>query len=492
MRKISRRKFILNTIAAGASISVTNQLTKASVSSKVRGANDDIRVAVIGLGTNKGAQHVEIFRNLPGVRVVAICDVDQRIMDRELEKFQQRNEKVDGYIDARKILDDKNIDSIVIATPNHWHALLTIWGCQAGKDVYVEKPVSHSIWESEKMVQAARKYKRIVQAGIQRRSCPGMQQVVEYIQQGNLGQVQAIRSVYYGHRKSIGKTYGPQPIPKSVDYNLWTGPARLEPLMRKKLHYDWHWFWSIGNGEVGNNGVHFLDLCRWVLGGDEIPSRVFSIGGRYVWDDDGQTSNTNITIFDYKQGPVMFEQRNLPRSTGDTNMDHCRGIRFGMIVECENGYFAGGMGGGKIYDRNGEAIQKFVGDNGAGHQANFIQAVRSRKITDQNADILQGHLSTIPCHMANISWRTGAVTPQEEIKKTIAGDKAMEEMYDRLTKHLAANGVDLAMTPATLGAILEYDAENMKFRHQDATTELLANALQKDSYRKPFVVPEKV
>jgi len=269
MKGLTRRAFTKSSLAGGVALAL-------SPYSRVLGANNDIRVAVVGF-KSQGSNHIKYFSRIPGVRVVALCDVDTAFTDREVKKFKEKNEKVDTYVDVRKLLEDKNIDAIITATPNHWHSLVTIWACQAGKDVYVEKPASHNIREGRKMVEAARKYNRIVQVGTQRRSDEGLAQAFEYIKQGNLGRVLRARCYYYSPRGPIGKVDGPQPIPETVNYNLWTGPAPMAPLMRKNLHYDWHWQWPYGNGDLGNNGIHFLDTCRWALGYSHLAPRVISL-----------------------------------------------------------------------------------------------------------------------------------------------------------------------------------------------------------------------
>ena len=456
MKVISRREFMKTTAAAG--------MAFLSPFSRVRGANNDIRVAVIGLGGGdsggKGQQHVNMFNKIEGVRVAALCDVDSEHLGPEIQRLKEQNQAVEGYSDARRILDNKSIDAIVIVTPNHWHSLLTVWGCQADKDVYVEKPVSHNIWEGRKMVEAARKYDRIVQVGTQRRSDEGLRQAFEYIKQGKLGKIQYIHSMCYRKRESIGKVSGPQPIPESVDYNLWTGPAPLVPLMRKNLHYDWHWIWATGNGDLGNNGIHQLDLCRWALGQDKLPRRAMSIGGRFGYnDDDGETANTQIVLLDYKPAPIIYEVRNLPRKKGDTAMDEYRGVRSGAVIQCENGYFAGGW----AYDNNGEKIKQFKVSGGSGHHGNFIKAVRDHKASELNADILEGHLSTALCHMGNISHLLGAEASPGEIRERLQGDKEAMETFESFQNHLSANEVDIKKTRAVLGPWVTMDSEKEKF-----------------------------
>jgi len=476
MRRFTRREFVKGSVAAG--------ITLAGPFSSVRGANDDIRVAVVGM-RNQGSNHINWFRQIPGVRVVAICDADKSVVDREEKKFKDRNEKVDTYIDYRKLLEDKNIDAIITATPNHWHALVTIWGCQAGKDVYVEKPVSYNIWEGRKMVEAARRYKRIVQGGTQRRSDEGLQEAIEYIQQGNLGKILIVYGIVYVRRGSIGKVDGPQPIPESVDYNLWCGPAPMAPLMRRSLHYDWHWVWPTGNGDLGNNGIHFTDICQWFLGKSALPRRVISIGGRFGYIDDGETPNTQIVFLDYKPAPIIFEVRGLPRAKGDSAMDDFRGTRAGVVVQCEGGYFVGGW----AYDNKGKKIRQFKRTGGGGHHANFIKAVRSRKVSDLNADIAEGHLSSALCHIGNISYRLGRESSRDEVMEVIKGNKEMVDSYERFQEHFLVNGVDLKATPRILGPWLEMDTEKERFVgdfHEEA------NKHVKRQYREPFVIPEQV
>ena len=487
MSSFTRRDFIKNSLAAAAGVGITSTMP-AAVRAKVRGANEDIRVAVVGVG-NQGTGHIGYFHSLEGVRVVALCDTDRAHLDREAKKFDERNEKVDTYIDVRKLLDDKNIDAITIATPNHWHSLITIWACQAGKDVYVEKPVSHNIWEGRKMVAAARKYNRIVQTGTQSRSDDALQKAIQYIREGNLGKLLFARGLCYRDRRSIGKVNGPQPVPDTLDYNLWTGPAPLTPLMRTRLHYDWHWVWPTGNGDLGNQGIHQMDMCRWAIGANKLPPRVMSIGGRFGYDDDGQTANTQIVLLDYKPAPIIFEVRGLPRKKDDTAFSNYRGIRVGVVLHCEGGYVAGGW----AYDKDGNKIKQFKRDGGSGHHANFIKAVHSRKVSDLNADIIEGHLSSALCHMGNISHRLGKLTSTEEIQEAIKDNADIKETFERFQEHLFLNWVDLSKTKATLGPPLTMDTQKERFV-ADTKYGLgrWANELLKRDYRKPFVVPEKV
>ena len=478
MKGLTRRTFIRGSLVGGAAAAIAPY-------SRVLGANNDVRLAVVGF-RSQGSNHIKWFGKIPGVRVVALCDVDREFIDREVKTFKKRNEKVDTYVDVRKLLEDKNIDAVIIAAPNHWHSLITIWACQAGKDVYVEKPVSHNIWEGRKMVEAARKYNRIVQAGTQRRSDEGIMEAFEYIRQGHLGKILRARCYYFDRRGSIGKVNGPQPIPETVDYNMWIGPASMAPLMRKKLHYDWHWQWPYGNGDLGNNGIHFIDTCRWVLGYNSLAPRVMSFGGKFLWDDDRQTPNTQVVFWDYKPAPIIFEMRNLPRRKGDPAMDPTyRGIRTYMVIECEHGYFAGGW----AYDNSGKKLRQFKVTGGGSHHANFIKAVRSRKVSDLNADVLEGHLSTALCHMGNISYRLGHTASRDEIVESIKSKKELLDAFESFQEHLLLNVVDVQKTPRILGPWLTMDSGTDRFV---GTFSEQANQYLSRNYRKPFIVPEHV
>jgi len=458
----------------------------------LQGANDAVRVAIIGI-RSKGRQHIDVFRAVPGVRVAAICDADEDILQREAKRFAGWNEKVATYLDVRRLLESKEIDAVVIAAPNHWHSLMAIWACQAGKDVYVEKPISHNIWEGRKVVQAAQKYKRIVQAGTQSRSDKGLQEAFAYIKAGNLGKIIVARGFCYKKRDSIGKVRGPQPIPKSVQYDLWTGPAPIGPLMRKELHYDWHWVWATGNGDIGNQGIHEMDMCRWALGQEGLPPRVMSIGGRYGYDDDGTTPNTQISILDYSPAPLIFEVRGLPQKKGLAAMDQYRGVRVGIVIQCEQGYYAGGGGGGWVYDNDKKRIKQFLGEGGADHAANFIQAVRSHSSSDLRAPVEGGHISSALCHLSNISYRLGQRTSPSLIQEAIRSQAEYKETFQRFEEHLSLNEVDINSTIPVLGPWLEVDGQKERFLQKgEYDISRWANELVKDNYRAPYVVPENV
>jgi predicted dehydrogenase len=393
----------------------------------------------------------------------------------------------------REILDDPEIDVVSSATPNHWHALLGIWACQAGKDIYLEKPVSHEIWEGRKLVEAARKYNRIVQTGSQNRSDIGLREVMPFIADGNLGKVQWSRGLCYKQRNNrdgtIYATPSPMPIPENLDYNRWCGPAEMEPLYRERVHYLWHWMWNSGNGDIGNQGVHEMDVARWALGQEGLPRRVMTISGRLGVNDDADTFNTQIVCFDYEPAPLIFEVRGLPASKGVRQMDRFMGSSIGNIVKCENGYFSGGRGGGWTYDNDGNRLQQFPGDSGGGHAQNFIDAVRSRKPGDLHAEVLVGHVSAALCHMANISGRVGRKATPDEIRAAIGDNAEFMDSFDRLLAHLKANEVDLEAEPLTLGQTLTIDPQTERFVGEGSEW---ANMFIKRNYREPFVVPDEV
>ncbi len=466
---------------------------------RVLGANDAIRLAVVGIGSSvkiggKGKQDIRDFRKIPGVRIVALCDVDRAHLDPQMEQFKKWNEKVEAYTDVRRLLENREIDAVTITTPNHWHALVAVWACQAGKDVFVQKPASHNIFEGRKMVEAARKHGRIMQCTSGSRSRSGIKEALEFARQGNMGRIRYIHGVNFKPRTSIGKVAEPSTVASTLVYFLWSGPAAFLPVMREFLHYDWHWDWHYGNGDLGNMGIHYLDGCRMATGQDRLPRHVFSIGGRFGYTDDGQTPNSLITFFDYEPAPVLFEVRGLPKdksfqqSPWDKNakmtMDTFCGIQIGVTVHCENGYLANN----KAFDREGKLIREFQPTN-ADTAANFIDVVRSRKAEALEADILQGHLSAVLMHMGNISYRLGKSSAPGEIRERINGRKDLLDACQRFQTHLEANGVELGRTPVLLGPMLTMDPETERFTGEFSAE---ANRLVTREYRPPFVVPEKV
>jgi predicted dehydrogenase len=484
MTKLNRRAFLKSTLMAAASTAAFPALAD-DKGAGVPGANNDVRYAVVGFG-GRGKDHLKEMRELKGTRLVALCDVDSHILEREVRQSESLGEKVKGYTDVRRLLENPEIDVVTFATPNHWHSLGAIWAIQAGKDVYVEKPVSHEVWEGRQVVKAARKHNRIVQAGTQCRSSQGIAQAIEWLREGHLGKIIRVRGLCYKRRPSIGKVTGPQPIPAGIDYDLWCGPAPKDPLMRTKLHYDWHWVWPTGNGDLGNQGIHQMDLGRWILGENDLSPRVWSVGGRLGYVDDGTTPNTLIAFHDYKSAPLIFEVRGLPSAEGSKQMDRYQGADIGVVTDLEGGSMViGSYSTAKFFDKQGKEVKSFEGSSS--HFENFIGAVRSRKASELKADILEGHLSSALCHTANISYRLGSVKTPEEIREAVKANADLAEALGRMEQHLAANNVDLHKTPATLGAVLNMDPHSEQFSGNP-----IANKLLRREYRKPFVVPERV
>ena len=545
MSNLSRRRFMQGSLAAAAAAGMSSRFTAKSYG-QIVGSNEDVRVGVIGFH-GQGRTHINEFRKIPGVRLVALCDADSKVLDKEHERLmkpepapstkpstrpttrqgeaiqaaaKQKAEKAktskegedqgddngsdsDGpravaiaparqgpiakYADVRKLLDSKEIDAISTATPNHWHALIAIWACQAGKDVYVEKPVSHNVWEGRQIIEAARKYNRIVQTGTQNRSRGALREAFAWLHEGNLGKINVARGLCYKRRGSLGKTEGPQEVPANINYDLWCGPASDAPPRRNTklngpVHYDWHWFWEYGNGDLGNQGIHQMDVARWALGKDHLSPKVMSVGGRFGYEDDGETANTQFVVHDYGEQLLIFEVRGLPRAPG-ANMDKYKKMDTQVVVECENGYLADAT----AYDLEDKEIKKFSSKGDESHYKNFIKAVRSRKASDLNANIEQGHLSSALCHTGNISYQIGKQAEPEEIAEAVKENKFAAETYERFASHLALNEVDLKKTKATLGAFLQMDPKTERFIDNEK-----ANALLRREYRKPYVVPESV
>jgi predicted dehydrogenase len=476
-----RRRFLAQSAAASAGVFY---IAKTSWAQKSPG--DTINMAVIGFG-GRGSAHIRGYKGLKneGVKVAALCDVDSGVLGKHVQAFDKEGQKVLAYADMRRLFENKDIDAVSIATPNHWHALASIWAMQAGKDVYVEKPVSHCVWEGRQMVNAARKYSKIVQTGTQARSSrKGIGAAVEWVRQGHLGKIEVARGLCYKRRDSIGTADGEQKVPESVEYDLWCGPGPKGALTRKKLHYDWHWTWAYGNGDLGNQGIHQMDIARWFLGEMELAPSVWSVGGRLGYQDDGETANTQVIYHGYEKAPLIFEVRGLPENKESKNMDKFRGTGVGVVVECEGGtVVVSSYSSATAYDKAGKEVKKFEGSED--HFKNFINACRSRRVDDLHADILEGHLSSGLCHTGNISHRLGQKESPETILEKIKADGSAIETFERMKEHLARNQIDVSKDRLTLGQVLKMNGATERFLDND-----LANAMLKDKYREPYVVPE--
>lgn len=480
MAKKTRRQFMEDSMFATAAAVTAGSAVQAS-GYESSSPNERLNVAVVGV-RGRGNSHISAFAGRKDTQVTWICDADRDIGTKrvaEVEKRQQGNAP-QFATDIRKVLEDQEVDIVSIATPNHWHALGAIWSIQAGKDVYVEKPVSHNVSEGRRIVEAARKYNKIVQTGTQSRSNPGMQQAIAYLHEEKLGKCRVARGLCYKRRKSIGPegTYEP---PKGVDYNLYLGPAPAAQVTRKQFHYDWHWQSAYGNGDLGNQGIHQMDLARWGLNVDSLSQRVFSYGGRLGYTDAGDTANTQVVVHDYGEQSLVFEVRGL--ETKDY-----RGAKVGVIYECEEGYVVmASYSGGAAFDKEGKKIKSFKG--GGNHFENFLTAVRSRNKDELNAEILDGHLSSALCHLGNISLSLGQSHDLEDAKRVCHGVMSQDnsaETFDRMIAHLNENEVDLKEFPLHIGENLQFDPKTEQFVGNERANKLLTR-----NYRMPFVVPKQ-
>jgi len=430
---MDRRSFLLSSaVALGARSTV------------IASPNDTVRVACVGIG-GRGRDHISGYSNLPNVEIAAICDIDDSHIAKGLSQLETLGKnKPATYKDIRKLLEDKTIDAVSLATPNHHHTLQTVWSCQAGKDVYVEKPCSHNIFEARQIVAAARKYDRMVQQGSQIRSSKAVQEAVQSMRDGLIGDVYMGRALCFKWRDTIGRTPVSE-VPEGVDYDLWTGPAPKRPFTRNRFHYNWHWFWDTGNGDLGNQGIHEMDVARWGLG-VKFPAKVSAIGGHFMFDDDQETPNTLNCAFEFnesgKKKMLEFEVRHW-MSNGEATVHEKGNNAIGNLFYGSKGYLAVDSYSsyktwlGKEQQKGPEKSE------GGDHYLNFIEAVRSRKRETLNAEVEEGAASTVLVHLANISYRVG---------RTINFD------------------------PKTMAILSDAEASKLMTRE----------------YRKPFVVPEKV
>ena len=402
---------------------------------RAAGANDRVNIAMVGLG-GRGREILGVFAAQPGCRIAAVCDIDQNRLEQGAQLAQQAGGgKPKAFQDIRKLLDDKEVDAVAVATCNHWHALAAIWACQAGKDVYVEKPACHNVWEGRRMIEAARRYHRVVQVGMQGRSITHKRRAIELLHEGAIGKVYLAKGLCFKRRLSIGKKPD-GPVPPGVNYDLWLGPAPERRFNPNRFHYNWHWFWDTGNGDIGNQGPHQMDLARWGLGKKGLPRRVFSSGARFLYDDDQETPNTQLAIFDYEDCQVVFEVRGL-LTGGEGDMTADGGNFIGNLFFGSLGFMALDARGFRIYlgeKRELAQEMKLVErqpDDPTPHVANFLSVVRSRRDQDLAADVEQGHISAAMCHMANISYRLGRNLAFDPAGESFPSDAAANALLSR-------------------------------------------------------------
>jgi hypothetical protein len=482
MRQPTRRDFIRSGLAAGAAFTFPVRSLFAAQ------ANEAINLGFISCG-GRGGGLMGSFNKIDGVNVAGLCDPD----DERLGSAKNRYPKASTWSDLRGMLDDQGIDAVVIAACNHWHCLAAIWAMQAGKDVYVEKPLSHSQWEGRQTVAAAEKYGKICQVGTQQRSDPMQAEIKKFLHEEKaLGNILSARVNRYGIRPSIGKRSTPLPIPDSLDYNLWLGPAQDEPIYRDKLQYDWHWVWNTGSGEMGNWGVHVLDDLRNNVFLDKVslPRRILGGGGRVVWNDAGETPNVHFVYFDTGSIPVVIGLANISAKPGAKNSPPHPGPGSGYIAYCEGGRLEGQRSRGAAFDTDGKLIKEFRGNSGEGlHQRNFIDAVRQRDASILNSPVGMGHDSTGWCNLANIAFRSGSRFSRAEAEQVQDDSGQWASLVDDMEELLGAHGIDIESAEIKLSPILEVDAKSEKFVGSNADA---ANRFLKREYRAPFIVPEFV
>ncbi|MGI6417950.1 MAG: Gfo/Idh/MocA family protein [Thermoguttaceae bacterium] len=497
MSSLSRRSFLKRAAAtAGAGAIFTIAGTRSSGS--ILGANGTVRIGVAGIH-GRGQVHMSEFARMPGVKVTYLIDPDASLHESRAQKIRQMGGNAPHCVqDIRKALEDKNLDAISIASCNHWHALMTIWACQAGKDVYVEKPMSHNVFEGRKCVEAAEKYKRIVQHGTQSRSVSSWRKTVAAIASGKYGKLRVSKGYASKVRWSIGFK-SDEPAPETLDFNLWLGPASKRPFNRHFVHYNWHWFWDFGNGEIGNQGAHQMDVARWGIPGGTLPKRVLSMGGRWVestagkppFTDQAETPNMQVTVYDYGDCLLVMEIAGL------NNRTMIKGNPKPQTKVANEFYTTEGvLTSGEFTPRGADKSQslgveaKTWAENEFNNLIfkNFIDCVRSRKREDLHADVLEAHRSVALCHLGNISYRLGEQVPGNTPIPVFGDNEEVQKSWRRIKQGLKdALGLDLASTTYQLGKLLEFDPEKEQFVSNEAANKLLTR-----EYREPFVVPATV
>jgi predicted dehydrogenase len=487
MSQITRRGFLKHAAAGAAAFPlVTISGTKAS--GNVLGANEAVRIAVAGIH-GRGQSHIDEYVGMKNVRITHLVDPDSSLFKGSIKKIEDKGGGTPvGVQDIRKALDDKDIDVVSIATPNHWHSLMTIWACQADKDVYVEKPLSHNVHEGRVCVEAARRYKRLVQHGTQQRSSAGRASEIAAVQSGKYGRLLVSKGYCCKPRWSIGKKPTGNP-PEHLAFDIWLGPAQEQPYHGNLVHYNWHWFWEFGNGDIGNQGVHEMDVARWAIKDATLPTKVWTLGGRFGYEDQGQTPNTQLSVMEFGDVLLVFEVRGLvdnPKEPKDKKS-------FPFKVANEYYTTEGMLTNGKFFPHNGGKPEGLahvdVKVNPGGAFGSFINAVRSRKVEDLNADVEIGHYSAALCHLGNISYRLGEKVPFNSKTQRLGDNKEVVEAFNNLRENLRGVGVKLEEAEYVLGKTLTLDPKAERFVGEGAEA---ANPFLTRQYRTPFVVPESV
>ena len=431
MTKVDRRHFLMSTVA----------LPVALKASALASQNNTVRVAIVGFN-GRGKAHIAAYLKIPNVEIAALCDVDEAVLESGCKMVEAAGKKRPAtFTDFRKLLEDRTIDAVSLATPNFHHTLQTIWAVQAGKDVFVEKPCSYNMFEAQQIIAASRKYNRIVQDGTGAQAW--LHEAKRRLTEGIIGDVYMARGLCFKWRDTIGRAKEEE-VPAGVAYDLWTGPAPAKPFTRNRFHYNWHWQWDYGNGDIGNQGAHQIHTARMALG-VKYPTKISSMGGKYMFDDDQETPNTQVATFEFEDGGkkklLVFEVRhwitNNEAGIGDRS-DAQAGAAAGQPQTVGNiwygskGYMATGRSGWQTFmgqeQAPGPKAEAVAGVSGF---VNFIDVVRSRKREDQLSEIEEGAISTMLIHLANISYRTGRTLYFDPVTYSCKGDAEATAMFTR-------------------------------------------------------------
>lgn len=479
MKSVSRRNFLQSTALAGAAISLPTRSLLAN------SANEQINLGIVGCGW-RGGQLAEYFEQSPGLNIAGLCDVDQELVDKLGGKYPQAKK----WTDLRRMFDSLDIDAVAIATCNHWHCLAAIWAMQSGKHVYVEKPLGQTEWEGQQVVLAQQAYGRICQVGTQQRSDPLQAEIKQFLHADKgIGEIESVRVNRFGVRESIGRREEPLVPPSSVDYDLWVGPAQEEPIYRNKLHYDWHWDWNTGSGEMGNWGVHILDDVRNNVFLDKVaaPRSIVAAGARVGWDDAGDTPNVHYALLDAEGIPVVVTLSNLPKRG---TLEKVPGPGSGYVAYGSAGRLEGQRGGAVAYDADGKQVKKFKGNNGnVHHQRNFLEAIRTEDQSLLMAPVKVGNDSTTWCNLINVASRvsgSGTSDAAEHLSWRF-GENSGDEILQQMQSIVEANAGAEAAGQFQLGPVLGYDSTLRQFTGNLADE---ANPFLKREDRESFEVPD--
>jgi predicted dehydrogenase len=482
MSRSTRREFLDEAFFAAALGGAALLLPRPARAARPRPvAEGRVRLGVVGV-RGRGLDHIKGYLNLPDAEIVAVCDIDESMAARAAELVEKKTgTRPEVFSDLRKLLERKDIDAVSLALPIHWHALAASWAMLAGKDVYVEKPCSHNVSEGRRLVEIQRRTGRICQVGTQSRSHRAIQDAMAYVHGGKIGKVTLSRGLCYKPRKSIG-IKPDAPVPAGVDYDLWLGPAPVRPFNPNRFHYEWHWSFDYGAGDLGNQGIHQMDLARWALQKTELPRTVQSVGGRFGYVDQGETPNTLAVVYDWPDAKLIFEVRGL-------NTPPLSGASIGNIIYGESGYvvLTASYDRAAAFDLAGNKVQEFTGSGD--HFTAFLRAVKSRKQSDLAAPVLEGHLSSALCHLGNVSYKLGQKADVSEAKRTWSRDEKALDALVRMESHLKTDGngaeADIERFDVTLGKKLTLDNKKEQFQRDRDANKLLTRA-----YRAGFELPK--